>query len=164
MVNSRIFFENVLQRLRFSRVKKLLKGDVLDFGGNNGELGKYIKGNYTYVNYDHSLIIGQKYDTIVLLAVIEHLEVEEAYEIFHNFHDHLRKDGHIVITTPSRFSKYILEFLGWLNLLDKNNLSEHKHYWNQSDFEHLAARLKYKIDHFQYFQFGLNQLLILSEI
>ena len=89
-------------------------GDVLDFGGNEGELNQFVKGNYTIVNYDHSPMEGKEFDTIVLLAVIEHIEVSEVYLIFDKFSKHLKKGGKILLTTPTPKSKWILELLAWL--------------------------------------------------
>ena len=91
MIDSSKVFEKLLQNFRFNRVKNLLIGDVLDFGGNEGELNQLVKGNYTIVNYDHSPMDGKQFDTIVLLAVIEHIEVSDVHLIFNKFSKHLKK-------------------------------------------------------------------------
>jgi hypothetical protein len=42
-----------LQQYRFRKAIPFLKGNVLDFGGNDGELQQYVSGSYTLVNYDY---------------------------------------------------------------------------------------------------------------
>ncbi len=82
MIDSSIYFENVFQNYRFRKVQPNLIGDVLDFGGNEGELKKLVKGKYLVVNDDHSIMEDTDVNTIVRLAVIEHISVEEVFKIF----------------------------------------------------------------------------------
>lgn len=44
MIDTSNLLEGFLQRKRFKKVKKWIKGDVLDFGGNEGELRPYVEG------------------------------------------------------------------------------------------------------------------------
>ena len=162
MIDSRMPLEKLLQKLRFARVKNILSGDVLDFGGNEGELSQFVQGEYTIVNYDHSPMSGKKFDTIVLLAVIEHINVEDVYSIFNKFSNHLKKDGKIILTTPTPQSKWLLELLAGLHILDKQNIEEHKHYWDQKDINDLAIKNGFKVIKYEKFQFGFNQFAILT--
>jgi hypothetical protein len=75
MINSSRLLEGYLQQSRFKQVQPYLNGDVLDFGGNKGELKKFVNGTYTLVNYDHSPMQNKTFDTVVALAVIEHIEL-----------------------------------------------------------------------------------------
>jgi SAM-dependent methyltransferase len=162
MIDSKKTFEKILQNFRFKKVLPYLKGDVLDFGGNNGELAAYVKGNYTLVNYDHSPMKNKKFDTIVLLAVVEHIEVAEVHQIFKKFKGALQPDGRIFLTTPTPASKSILELLAWLHILDKQNIEEHKHYWNKDDLTFLAQEAGFAIVEYKKFQLGFNQYAILK--
>ncbi len=162
MIDSKKTFEKILQNLRFKKVLKYLKGDVLDFGGNNGELSAYVKGSYTLVNYDHSPMYHKKFDTIVLLAVVEHIEVPEVHEIFKKFKNALQPDGCIFLTTPTPASKNILEMLAWLHILDKQNIEEHKHYWNKEELAFLAQDAGFEMVEYKKFQFGFNQYAIMK--
>lgn len=162
MIDSKKTFEKLLQNFRFKKVVKYLKGDVLDFGGNNGELSAYVKGNYTLVNYDHSPMNNKKFDTIVLLAVVEHIEVAEVHQIFKKFKNALRPDGRIFLTTPTPASKSILELLAWFHILDKQNIEEHKHYWNKDDLTILAQDAGFSIVEYKKFQLGFNQYALLK--
>ena len=85
MINTSILLEKYLQNYRFKMAEPYLIGDVLDFGGNNRELKKLVKGKYLVVNYDRSLMDNTHFDTIVSLAVIEHIPVKEVENIFKEF-------------------------------------------------------------------------------
>lgn len=99
MINTSIFLESLLQKMRFKKVRKFLQGDVLDFGGNEGELGKYVQGNYTLVNYDHAPMQNKQFDTIVMLAVIEHIEPDAVNDLFKKIGSHLKDNGILFLTT-----------------------------------------------------------------
>jgi 2-polyprenyl-3-methyl-5-hydroxy-6-metoxy-1,4-benzoquinol methylase len=161
MINSKMPLEKFLQKLRFSKVINMLHGDVLDFGGNEGELKQFVKGSYSIVNYDHSPMEGKEFDTIVLLAVIEHINVEEVYLIFQKLFKHLKKGGKIILTTPTPQSKWLLELLAALRILDKQNIEEHKHYWNIKEIYDLAEMNGLRVEFYENFQLGFNQFAIL---
>ena len=161
MIDSKKPIEKFLQNYRFKKVSKYLKGDVLDFGGNNGELAPFVNGNYLVVNYDHSPMYHKKFDTIVLLAVIEHIEVAEVYRIFNQFKESLQPKGTIFLTTPTPSSKQVLEFLASIHILDIENIKEHKHYWNKNDLIKLAIETGYEVAKYEKFQLGFNQYAIL---
>jgi cyclopropane fatty-acyl-phospholipid synthase-like methyltransferase len=162
MIDSSKFLENFLQKRRFSMVKNYLDGKVLDFGGNEGELRPWVKGEYLLVNYDHSPMINRRFDRIISLAVIEHIEVPEVYAIFSKFKNCLEPGGLIFITTPTPASKPILEFLAWIGLLDKGNIREHKHYWNKQEIGQLAEKSGLAIEKYRKFQLGFNQYAVLK--
>ena len=149
--------ENFLQQYRFKVVKPYLIGDVLDFGGNEGELNKYVKGKYVVVNYDHSLMYESNWDTIVSLAVIEHINFSDVFSIFKNFKKILNPDGRIFLTTPTKISKPLLEALASIGVLEKENIAEHKHYWSKDEIYELAERSGFVVKEYRQFQLGFNQ-------
>ena len=160
MIDTTKWMEKFLQGQRFNIIKPYLVGDVLDFGGNKGELGQFVTGHYQCVNYDHSVIENRKVDTIVSLATIEHLEVTEVYEVFTKFQSVLNRDGRLLLTTPTLSSKPVLELMAFLGITDKANIDEHKHYWTRDELDELGQRTGFfMIEHIQ-FQFGFNQLAI----
>lgn len=162
MIDTSFFLEKFLQNYRFRMVKPYLIGDVLDFGGNKGELKKIVHGKYTVVNYDHSVMNDIHCDTIVSLAVIEHIDVKDVYTIFEKFKTILNKGGRIFLTTPTKASKPILEFLAFIGVLDKQNIAEHKHYWSKQDIYNLAEKNNFLVKKYRKFQLGLNQLAVLE--
>lgn len=160
MIDSSLLIEKFLQNYRFRVISSHINGDVMDFGGNDGELGKMVKGKYLVVNYDHKVMDSTNFDTIVSLAVIEHIEVEEVFKIFSKFKNILKKEGEVVITTPTIIAKPVLEFLAFLGLVDKENIDEHKHYWSKKEIFSLAERSGFCVVKYNKFQFGFNQLAI----
>jgi 2-polyprenyl-3-methyl-5-hydroxy-6-metoxy-1,4-benzoquinol methylase len=161
MINSAKFFEAYLQKNRFTRAIPFLKGDVLDFGGNNGELKKYVSGSYTLVNYDHSPMENKTFDTIVALAVLEHLPLAEVYPIFHLLRSKLRPGGLLLLTTPTPMARPVLELLAYVHILDKQNIEEHTHYWNKKEILNLAHLNGFTVKDYKKFQFGFNQVAML---
>ena len=107
MINSSKVFEGFLQQSRFKIALPFLKGDVLDFGGNEGELKKFVRGSYTLVNYDHAPMKNKTFDTIVALAVIEHIRAGDVFEVFNSFKHKLRPDGTLLLTTPTHRSNTV---------------------------------------------------------
>jgi len=51
MLNSKKFLESFLQKQRFKKVLPFLGKDVLDFGGNRGELRQWVKGIVEHKHY-----------------------------------------------------------------------------------------------------------------
>ncbi|MBI3120483.1 MAG: methyltransferase domain-containing protein [Candidatus Kerfeldbacteria bacterium] len=162
MIDSSIFLEKFLQNYRFKTVKPYLIGDVLDFGGNDGELKRLVAGKYLVVNYNYSAMENAQFDTIVSLAVIEHIEFEEVFKIFQKFEKILNKGGRIFLTTPTKISKPVLELLALVGILDKENIAEHKHYWSRSELYDLARRTGFVVKKYKKFQLGFNQLAVLE--
>lgn len=160
MIDTSHFLERYLQNYRFKMVKPYLVGDVIDFGGNEGELKKFVSGGYLVVNYDHSVMEGKKCDSIVSLAVIEHIEVEDVYKIFKKFKKILKEDGRIFITTPTKMAKPVLELWAFLGIVDRENIAEHKHYWSRRDIQRLAAKTGFVIKKYKKFQMGFNQFAV----
>jgi 2-polyprenyl-3-methyl-5-hydroxy-6-metoxy-1,4-benzoquinol methylase len=163
MINSSRIMEGFLQQSRFKKVLPFLKGDVLDFGGNEGELKKYVNGSYTLVNYDHSPMENKTFDTVVALAVIEHIEVNEVFRIFKTFQSKVKPKGIIFLTTPTPLAKPLLELMASVNLLDRHNIEEHKHYWTKKELQELAEKNGFTVKKYKKFQLGFNQLAILEQ-
>jgi len=164
-MDNSVGIEKLLQWLRFEKASGYVYGRVLDFGGNNGEFGRYLQLNsisissYTFVN-DIKAVTGV-YDAIMCLAVIEHIDVREVFKTFKILKNHLSCKGKIVVTTPSCMSKVLLQFLAFIGLLDKKNLAEHKHYWNRYELFALTGSNDLTFTYSK-FQFGFNQLIVLK--
>ena len=162
MIDSSMFIEKYLQNYRFKMVKPYLIGDVLDFGGNEGELKKLVKGKYLAVNYDHSVMKNKHFDTIVSLAVIEHIPFKDVPKIFKKFKKVLNKNGRIFLTTPTKIAKPILDFMAFIGIVDKENIAEHKHYWNKKEIYELAKKTGFAVKKYKKFQMGFNQFAVLE--
>lgn len=160
LMDTSLPLERLLQRMRFRKVLPYLKGEVVDFGGNHGELSKHVIGTYHNINRDHSTLHTLRADTIVMLAVLEHLDPATVTACFHTFKAILRPGGRLIITTPTHIAKPILDTLAFLHLLDPENIAEHKHYWNAVEMHTLAQASGFTVTHYNTFQLGFNQLAV----
>ena len=161
-MNSYLPLEKILQRWRFEKVLEYTTGDVLDFGGNGGELIKYLICYKTYQCVNDIRDVSGKYDTIAMLAVIEHIAFAEIERVMKRLSDCLNPGGKIIITTPSRILRRPLELLARVGLLDRANIAEHKYYWSRLDFLRIGRAFNFSVE-YRRFQFGLNQLVILRK-
>lgn len=163
MINTNYWLEKQLQKQRFEKIKPYINGSILDFGGNYGELKKITDGDYLVANYDHSVFEGKKFDTIVSLAVFEHIKYEDLFTLLKAFFDNnLNEGGKLVFTTPTRMSHPLLLFLSQLGFLQKDNIKEHKHYLNKKKILELCNYSGFKMIYYKKFQLGMNQLAILK--
>jgi 2-polyprenyl-3-methyl-5-hydroxy-6-metoxy-1,4-benzoquinol methylase len=173
--------DKVIEKVRYSVISNHIKGPVvLDLGcGFDAELLKSIENKIMNgVGIDISVnknlsskkirliqskvdsginLPSQSFDTIIVLALIEHVEnpgkmLSESYRL-------LKDGGRILITTPSKYSKLILEFLAHsLHLISREEVSDHKRYYDKTSLtEELtgAGFKKGKIE-IKYFEAGLN--------
>jgi len=160
MIDNPMFLDKLLQSYRFKMVRPYLIGDVMDFGGNKGELKRFVEGRYLNVNYDHSVMENTHFDTIVCLAVIEHIEFDEVFKIFYKFKKILNREGRIFLTTPTKMAKPVLEFWAFLGVIDRGSIVEHKHYWSKKEIYQLANETGFVIKRFKKLQLGFNQLAV----
>ena len=164
MIDTSKLGERLLQNYRFRTARKHLRGDVMDFGGNQGELRPYVTGDYIVVNYDHSVMGDKRFDTIAALAVIEHIRTGDVYDIFGKLtRSHMQPSGKIVLTTPTPMSKPLLSLLSRFGIIGRENIEEHKHYWTRADIERLAASIGLRVEEYRKFQLGFNQIAVLSK-
>lgn len=87
--------------------------------------------------------IHQKFDIISMFAVMEHVDYP-GYD-FTFLTKHLRRDGLLMLTTPSPAGKSVLEFLCYrLGLVSKREIDEHKHYYSIQEIESIFTHLGFK--------------------
>lgn len=155
--------DKFVRDLRFSEAARHVKpGRVLDFGCRDGYLKTFIPETCEYIGFegrDYSKIKGE-FDTIFVVGVIEHIELEKVPQILKMLFSHLKNEGILIITTPSKRAHYVLAILVGLKLVNEFDFVDHKHYWNLKELELLG---KYgEIVKLKKFMFGFNQLLILK--
>ena len=98
------------------------------------------------------------FDTIVLAAVLEHLEDPEAELVA--LKQRLAEHGKIVITTPSRGADRLLGFGSRFHLFSAEAHEEHVHFFDKSAFYRTGVKIGLKMEVFRTFQCGLNQLVV----
>lgn len=101
----------------------------------------------------------QSFDFITMLAVMEHLENDEA--ILKECARLLKPGGGLLITVPSWYAKPVLEFLSFkLKLINPSEILDHKRYYNREDLIRITDKVnELQIKEHIYFQWRFNNRL-----
>lgn len=168
-------FDKFLANYRYSRVLKSIKSFhhlkvCYDLGCGSGKLMTILneKGYDAYgidvksrdrviaCNLNKELpLSSESVDLITSLANIEHLEqpllnLQEIFRI-------LRKNGVLVLTTPSQAAKPVLEFLAYkLKWIDEAEIRDHKLYFSKNLLEQYLRKVGFQQFTVKYFQMCMN--------
>lgn len=167
-----------LRKQRINIVCPYLRGMVLDFGCGIGMLAEKCQpNNYFGIDFDdESLAIarrkfkayrfagqypeGEQYDTIVLLAVIEH--IKDPVQLLKELKNRLKKDGRIVLTTPHTFVEKIHVFGAEIGLFSKHASEEHDSLIDYNRMQEIATGAGLVIFKYKRFLFGANQFFAME--
>jgi ubiquinone/menaquinone biosynthesis C-methylase UbiE len=181
--NEEPFFEKFLCEFRFRKIVKYIPANskILDVGcGYNGKLLYKIKdkikagfGIDISVNQEHrddkiTLIKhnltqplpfeNNSFDVVTSLANLEHLQNPE-YSL-EEIHRILKPGGLLLLTTPTTFSKPVLEFLSYkLGLISQQEIRDHKQYANKKILANYCKKIGFSSFKHSYFQFWMNNFL-----
>jgi SAM-dependent methyltransferase len=168
-----------LRRQRFKAVMPYLCGRVLDVGCGSGSLAMFVnQSQYVGVEVDeHSLSKAksafptyrfqsglpeetEKFDTIVSLAVIEH--VSDAGEFLSMLAVRLNNDknARIVCTTPHPSVDWVLDIGASLGFFSKHANEEHEDLLDKTKLALAAAKVGIVMIGHRRFLFGANQLAV----
>ena len=138
------------------------KAVLIDLYGDD-----FTKNNIKFINYNNNLnkidieLKYEKFDIIILAAVIEHLDNPEV--IIKYLKKFLNENGYFLLTAPSIYSKPILEFMAFkLNIINADLVKEHKRYYNKHEYIDLAKKTESNLINFKYFLLGMNTIAILK--
>jgi len=172
---------------RLSKVLGLIKKNdkVLDLGcGSQGYFLNFIKNKIKIgygLDYDVEnrtegnlifikLILKNKLpkevksvDKIVMLAVLEHLEIDSVGNLMNQFKNILNKKGQIILTTPTPMSKPLLEILAKLNIINRQEIADHKKYYDKKSMIKIAVENGFKLVSYKLFQMGLNSVVVFEK-
>ena len=182
--------DRIIAKFRYAQVDKYVvkNGNIVDIGC--GQEGKFLLrhkdniakgygfdykiknnriGNIEFINNGKTgkLELGKNtIDVVFLNAVLEHLE--EPRSVLLEALNVLKEGGKIVMTTPTPFSKPILEFMAYkLHIISEAEIREHVHYYSRKDIEKLVSELNetYKVRLYKYkrFEFGLNSVIAIEK-
>jgi hypothetical protein len=174
------WLDRYLQNQRVKKAKDYIPAGsaVLDIGSDDGTLFKKVKhiklgigiepkiekdiagDNFTIIKgYFPNDCVGQKFDVITLLAVLEHIPPAELKKLGFDCYDALHTDGIVIITVPSPKVDLLLTIFKKLNLIDGMSLEEH-HGFKVSQTKYIFSDEKFKLIVQKKFQLGLNNLFV----
>jgi len=175
-------FSPFLRKRRILVARKYLKGRVLDFGCGIGHVAEYVDHkSYVGVDKDNILLaiaskkfplatfltlseLGERifpaFDTIVGLAILEHLEDPE--EFLGTLKKLLNPSGQIVITSPNPGYENVLTMGSKLGLFDKEMIEEHQSLLSFDQINKLAQKARLKIVVYRRFLINANQLVVIE--
>ena len=99
-------------------------------------------------------------DYVVSFAALEHFNHPQ--DILNDAIRILKRHGKIILTTPTKIAKPLLEFLEKIGLVSSREIHEHKHYFDKKSLKGLISVKNVKIRHI-YFEAGLNNLLVIEK-
>lgn len=99
-------------------------------------------------------------DCVTMLALVEHLKnpadlIKEANRV-------LIEGGILIITTPSPQSRFLLETMAKFDLINKEEIDEHEHYFTPKELETILIGANFKANDIKvrYFELGFNIIAI----
>ena len=160
-----------------------LYGDtVLDVGCGAGSLLKHLPGlrqylgmdidskrvfeaerlhpnhRFMWLNLNNTKEIPGFYDTIFMLAIVEHLD--NPAKLIKLLARYLSPCGVIIITTPSPIAERILSWGSKLHIFNKEQIAQHKGLYSLTELAAMAKCANLKVAYYSTFELGLNQLIV----
>jgi len=175
----------LLQNERIRQAKKFIHGDtILDIGCHFGELfdsvlkkriisgdgidgilnAKIEKEHYNlYPGYfPQDFPLQKKYDNITLLAVLEHIPIEELRNYPDILGDFLKSKGRVIITIPTKRVDHILNVLLFFKLIHGMDLVHHQDF-ERSIIKTFFTENGYTLLKEKRFELGLNILYVFEK-
>jgi len=173
----------ILESWRMNEIKRFTIGNrILDFGCGYGKFATLIPDKeYIGIDIDLEVICSAKqlhqnrknvqfytleefkmnnqlFDSIVLAAVLEHLD--NPIQLLGELKSCLSKGGRIIITTPTPLANTILEFGSKFRLFSREAVEEHNHLFEKDDLTALSRQIGMKLERYERFELGMNQLAV----
>lgn len=168
-----------LRKKRFITVKPFLRGRVLDYGCGSGGLAEIVPADcYLGIEIDcdslqrarlhfpnHNFFSalpesGEKFDTVVSLAVIEHVKnpVYFLQILANQMND--SSEARVVVTTPHPTVDWIHDMGAKIGLFSKHASEEHEDLLDREKLEAAGFQAGLKLICYKRFLFGANQLAV----
>ena len=174
--------DRYLQTWRLKKAAAHLRQEdkILDIGTHDGALFRFV-GTHGSIGIDPNLVetipgtvakfvrgyfpqdIDQteRFDAIVILAVIEHLDSDTQKQLASDCFRHLNEGGKVVVTTPSPMVDTILDILFFLRIIDGMGGTHDDHYgFDPADTVPVFEGAGFTLDQATRFQLGLNNLFV----
>lgn len=142
--------------------QKIKSGVGIDYDAPEKSEGKLRFLKFKYV--DKLPLENDSFDKVVMLAVLEHINLDKVEMLFNEFNRVLRKRGKIILTTPTKLSKPLLELLASFKIINQGEIADHKKYYDKKDIAKLALKTGFKIVSYKLFQLRLNSVVVLEKV
>lgn len=126
---------------------------------------QYLRGEFPGQRFevrdvDHEpLNLGdQRFDTVLMLAVIEHLHHPE--QVLLEVRRYLQPDGRLILTTPTPLGHRVHRWGTRLGLFVPEAATGHRWQFDLAGITQLLAQAGLRVEHYRRFQLGLNQLFV----
>ncbi len=102
------------------------------------------------------------FDVVIMLAVFEHIHPEFIHKVLNDIYRVLKKDGQLIITTPSPWSVPLLWTLSRVGFISKVEINDHKHAYTHKKIIKLMRNAGFSKDRIEhgYFELTLNMWFI----
>ena len=118
-------------------------------------LRKDIVGERLLITSDWKKIEKQNFDLITMFAVLEHLSYPDFD--FGPILRQLKDNGHLILTTPTKLAKPVLEFLSYkLGIVSSREIKEHKHYYDFREIDLVFNKHSLRLAKKKIFELGMN--------
>ncbi|MEW6553606.1 MAG: class I SAM-dependent methyltransferase [Actinomycetota bacterium] len=169
--------------LRNRKARRYFGHTILDVGCGRGITIRFLPASTSYTGVDVSLPAIERlrelypahafihhdvdgglpsglgdFDTIIMLAVIEHLAAPG--RVLEQCREHLRPGGHVVITTPTPSGERLHGFLQRLSLANPGTDQCHQHIFTPAELADLVEGCGLAIAAHRRFELRSNQLLV----
>lgn len=120
---------------------------------------------YEFYRYDldhDQLLLERQFDTIMMLAVIEHLKYPD--NLLSQIPDLLKDDGLLIATTPTPVGDIVHQIGARIGLFSKHAMEQHEIIFTHQSMEPYLSRNGLIIKEYRPFLFGTNQLFLCETI
>lgn len=107
-------------------------------------------------------VSNKKYDLLSMFAVLEHLDYPDFDFSF--ITKLVVPGGYLLLTTPTKISKPVLEFLSYkLGIVSRREIEEHKHYFNIKEIIKVFTKYGFEKVDSKVFEFGMNNYVLMKK-
>ncbi len=174
---------NFLRERRFAAAQPYLSGDVLDLGCGFGEIIDILEPEqgyvgveghpkiyarlmeqfpdrvFSYCDFEHDrLSLDRRFDTILMLAVIEHLRNPE--NILCQLPAYLNSRGRLILTTPSPIGNIIHKTGSKIGIFSKFAANDHHTIFTRASLEPILGKCGFEIIVYRRLLMAGNQLFV----
>ncbi len=98
------------------------------------------------------------FETITMLAFIEHIDPKKVDSLFKNCYNLLKKGGILFLTTPAKWSHLPLKIMSKFRLVSPDEIKEHKYAYYLQELVNKLKKSGFKQENIEkgYFEFFLN--------